>query len=257
MSTALAGRGSDVQAERGAAPAVERTLRRRHGLPSGRAVLGGFLVAVAAVGTYAASTASGERPSFVVAARSLHVGQRLGTGDLTTEAMALPGSLSSRLAFRSMSGLEGSVVVAPIRAGELIQAGDVVRATGAPGTRDISFPIEATRALDGNLSPGDRVDVLVTYGTGAAALTKAVVEGSEVVGVSSAGSSIGSSETLVVTLALPTASQALALANSVDAGQVVLVRSTGERGGGYPPYAGASPVSSPGGNQSPLGPGGS
>ena len=40
------------------APPASRPLRRRRGLPSGRAVVGGFLVALAAVGVFAAYTSA-------------------------------------------------------------------------------------------------------------------------------------------------------------------------------------------------------
>src|SRR5438132_1082243 len=62
-----------------------RPLRRRRALPSGRAVAGGLLVALALIGIYAAYTGATAPPrrSYVVAAHDIAVGSRLEPKDLT------------------------------------------------------------------------------------------------------------------------------------------------------------------------------
>lgn len=229
---------SDVDAS---APGGRRSSAARGILPSGRAVVGGFLVALAALGSYTAATA-GQRslPTYVVASTTLRVGQRLTAGDLRAEPMRLPAVLADRLAFRSAEVLVGAVVVAPVTAGELMQASDVVRAAGAPGEREISFPVDPARALNGALSPGDRVDVVATFGTSVSATTKVVLRGALVVSLATASSAIAGSGSEVVTLDLASSRAIVALAQAVDSGQIFLVRSTGAAAGSVGRAGGAA-----------------
>lgn len=218
-----------------------RSIVRRRGIPNSRAVVGGLLVAVSMAGAYAASTATGgQEPRFLVAARALTPGQHLVAADLESEPMRLPQSMAGGLAFRNVSSVLGAVVVAPLRSGELLQAGDIVSSTGGRESREISIPIDASRALDGELSPGDRVDVLATYGSGVGAATMAVAKNTTVVSVSRS-TSLGASAGLIVTLSIATPSEVLAVANAVDAGEVILARSTGDTRGAYPSSVVAHP----------------
>jgi Flp pilus assembly protein CpaB len=219
------------RAVNGAAGDGARVLRRRRPLPGGRAVVGGFLVTAAAVGIFAAYTGAttSRGVSYVVARHTLTVGQRIAAPDLTTAPMVLSPTISSDLAFRDPSRLVGALVVGPVHAGELIQASSVVAGTDATGDRELSFPIAATRAVDGTLKAGDFVDVLATYGSGADATTVAVVRQARVVARSDASATLdpagGGGET--ITLGLARSIDSLAVAHAVDAGQVMLVRSTG------------------------------
>src|SRR5437764_3977477 len=137
----------------GAAAPVDgaRPLRRRRPLPGGRAVVGGFLVMTAAVGIFAAYTGAttGHGVSYVVARRSLAVGQRITAADLTTAPMVLSPTIGSELAFRDPGRLVGALVVGPVQGGELIQASSVVAGADAMGDRQLSFPIAAARAVNG------------------------------------------------------------------------------------------------------------
>ncbi len=67
------------------------TVRPRRGLPSGRAVVGGFLVALAAIGVFAAYTSATAEPvtEYVVAARDLTPGEQLTSGDVELVAIDL------------------------------------------------------------------------------------------------------------------------------------------------------------------------
>ena len=235
--------------------------RWHKGLPSTRALAGGFLVAVAAGATF--SVASGHRPeaSYVVAARAISAGERLSAGDFRTEPMRLPPPLSGRFTFASTAALQGTVAVVPLGPGELVQAGDVV-SSSAPGARIVSFPVDPARALNGALAFGDRVDVLATYGTGISATTYPVVRSAKVLAMASpSGGVLGSGSSVVVTLAVHSPSSLLALAQAVNAAQVLLVRTTGDAPAPYPsPYpsptggqtAGALPGQAPQSSPAPL-----
>ncbi|HEX2851399.1 MAG TPA: SAF domain-containing protein [Acidimicrobiales bacterium] len=148
----------------GARPAASRTVRRRQSLPSGRAVIGGFLVAAAALGIYVAwaRATAGPTARYVVAARDLAVGSHIAAGDLALVPMDLPPRVAARAAFRDPARLVGATVVGPIHADELVQAGDVVRGGAGPDALEISFGVDASRALAGHLAEGETVDVDAT-----------------------------------------------------------------------------------------------
>ena len=79
------------------------------------------------------------------------------------------------------------------------------------------------------LKVGDLVDVLATYGSGADATTVAVVRRARVVARSDTSATLDPAGTAgeTITLGLASSVDSLAVAHAVDAGQVMLVRSTG------------------------------
>ena len=205
-----------------------RLIRRRRALPGGRAVTGGLLVALSAVGVFAASSTAraDHRQSYVVARRALLVGTRLRASDLTVAPMQLPPGLGGSRAYHRVSQVVGSVVVGPIGPGELVQASALAARRAATGQRQISLPIDAARAVGGRLVPGDLVDVAATLGTGNDATTTWIVRRATVIASDAASGTLGDRSHQVVTLALDRAEDALAVANALAAGQVSLVRTT-------------------------------
>lgn len=203
-----------------------RTLHRRRALPGGRAVTGGFLVALAAVGIFAAYTdaTADRRQSYVVARHDFALGHRLSRSDLSFLPMDLPAPLRAR-SFRDPSELVGAVVVGPVSEGELVEASDVVARSGTGVGRELSFAIESARAVDGRLQPGEFVDVLASYGTGSDAYTVAVMRGARIVARSQPRRALGEGTDEVVTLSVPNRADSLAVAHAVSAGSVTLVRS--------------------------------
>ena len=195
---------------------------------------GGFLVALAAVGMFAGYTAATDdgRLPYLVATRDLALGHRISRSDLGPLPMDLPEALRSR-SYRDPDGLVGAVVIGPVAEGELIQASDVL-AGGGSGDRDrrISFPIESARAVDGRLRPGEYVDVVATYGSGAEAYTVVVVEGARVADRRASRESLAGGGEEVVTLAMSSEDETVGVAHAVNAGVVTLVRA-----GGPPPAA--------------------
>lgn len=205
-----------------------RQVRRRRPLPGGRAITGGLLVALSAVGVFAAAshTRADKREPFVVARHDLLVGSRVAPADLSVARMQLPPELAGRRAFHRMGDVVGAVVVGPVHAGELVQAGSLAEHRGPTGQRQVSLPIDAARAVGGRLVAGDVVDVAATLGTGGSAATTWIVRGATVIAVDGQNSSLGDRSHQVVTLALASEPDALALANAVAAGQISLVRTT-------------------------------
>jgi len=204
-----------------------RPLRRRRPLPGGRAVVGGFLVALAAVGVFAGYTSatSDGRVPYLVARHDLSLGHRITRADLGTLPMDLPALLRSKV-YREPSQLVGALVIGPVTRGELVQASNVLAGAGSPVDRQISFPIDSARAVNGQLRPGEWVDVLATYGTGADGYTTAVVRGARIADRSEARGALSDRGDEVITLAVPRDADTLAVAHAVSAGTVILVRAT-------------------------------
>lgn len=213
----------------GAGSGGGRPLKRRSALPTGRAVVGGFLVALAALGIFAAysSATTGPTTTYVVARRDLPIGTRLTADDLTSLPMELPDVVARDAAFATEGPLVGATTVGPVRRGELVQAGDVVEKRSGPGELEVSFELETARALAGTLRPGERVDVLATFGAGGDTYTVTVVRQALVLETGRDGGGLAGSDTDVISLSVPTSDEAMALTHAVNAGKVTLVRSTG------------------------------
>ena len=229
-------------------------LRRRRGLPGGRAVVGGFLIALEAVGILAGYTGAtaDQRQRFLVARDDLPIGHRITPSDLGELAMDLPPAVRAR-ATQDHKRLVGAVVIGPLAKGELIQTSDVadVDESGGVGLQ-VSFPIESARAVDGRLRVGELVDVLATYDAAGGGQTMVVVRSARVVDRSKPDSTLGEGGKEVITLSVASRSETLAVAHAANAGDVTLVRVTGQppRPGGveattYQAPGSGSPPSSP------------
>lgn len=145
------------------APALPAVQRRRP-LPGGRAVVGGFLVAAAAVGIFAAYQQASRpaRTRYVAAARALVAGHTVEAGDLTTVALALPDGSRQR-AFTSPRSLIGHLLVADVAKGELVQRSALApNGFAQPGQIEVSFTLDPARSLGDRIGPGDVVDLLST-----------------------------------------------------------------------------------------------
>jgi Flp pilus assembly protein CpaB len=200
-------------------------------LPGGRALFGGLLVTAAGVGLFAAyqRTAAGPQQAFAVARHDVTMGTRLQRDDLAMLRMDLAPAVRDR-AFADPDVLVGATVLGPLAAGELVQRGSVTRTAGSATDREVTVPIERTRVVSG-LRDGERVDILVTYGTGRDAYTVAAVRQAVVVRVDRSRGSLGDSSVVLVTLSLSRSSDLLAVAHGSRAGLLTLVRSTGAQSG--------------------------
>lgn len=209
-------------------PGGAHTVTRRGALPTGRAVVGGFLVALSALGIFSAYSraAAGPTTRYVVARHDVAPGTRLTAGDLVLLPMELPDVVIDSSAFSREEALVGAIAVGQIRAGALVQAGDVVKKASGPEELEVSFAIEPARALAGTLRPGERVDVVATFGAGGESYTVTVVRQARVVHAQSDRSPLASSTT-VLRLALQSSDEVLALSHALNAGEVTLARSTG------------------------------
>ncbi|MEM8705652.1 MAG: SAF domain-containing protein [Actinomycetota bacterium] len=203
-----------------------RTITPRRSLPSGRALVGAFLVTVAALGAFAIATGGDDGPAtrYLVTTRDIAAGDQLSVADVTFEAMTLSDDLASR-ALNSTEGLDGATALRDFRAGELIDVADVVGATAGsePGEtlHEVTFgvPLERTPA---SLVPGDRVTVLATVG----GETRLTVEDAVLLEVDRQPDQIGSSGRGVLTLSVDAPETVMDIAHLTQIAEITIVRST-------------------------------
>jgi Flp pilus assembly protein CpaB len=215
-----------------------RSVRRARTLPGGRAVVGALLVTAAAVSVFAAYLNATAEPdtSYLVASTTIDPGTRLT--DITAVAErfeARPLDLDPDLAARAVAlddagSLVGRLVVAPLEPGELLSRSAIVADGGVADAQTLSFPIDRASALAGALRPGERIDVLATYGSGDGAYTVYVVRGAPLVarGDEAGGSGLagGGGGPLVLTVAVSSPEDVQALAHAVATADLVVTRST-------------------------------
>ncbi|HEX2043771.1 MAG TPA: hypothetical protein VHF24_14155, partial [Acidimicrobiales bacterium] len=165
--------------------------------------------------------------------------------DLALSAMDLPPEVRSR-AFRDVDEVAGTTLVAPLAAGELLQASALVATRPGGAARVLSFPVE--RSGVGPLKPGERVDVLATFGTGVDAFTTVVLSQALVVEVDRSKSALGDTGSVVLTVGVDDLAEGVALAHAVQLGKLTVVAATGAPElPGPPPTYRTGPVSAPGG----------
>ena len=207
----------------GAALAV----RRRRSLPGSRAVVGGLLVTAAAVGTYGAYTSATTPPTdtYVALTRDVAAGERLERGDLALVEGDLPDA-QRRVVLTDLAVATGAVAVAPLQAGQLLGTGDVVKLAGALGRAQLSIPVEPARANNGELTRGERVDVIATSTSGGTGETRTIARDAVVVRVFTGERSLGSSSSVVVTLSL-TAAELEPVAAAAAGDTIALARVSG------------------------------
>lgn len=208
---------------------VEQTDRRTAGAiwrPRGRAVLGGLLVAVAAIVAFttAASAGEGAGRTVVVAARAIPVGHRISDADLTTRTIALgdPGGLLTH-----GSVAIGAVAIGPIGEGEFVQRSAIAIDDGAGSAPEITIAADRDHALNGELRSGESIDVLATYGTGNDAVTVMIARDARVLRLEELRSNgMASSGRVLATLAVSTRDQVLDAVHASNVATITFVRTT-------------------------------
>jgi Flp pilus assembly protein CpaB len=211
-------------------------------------VVGALLVTVAAVTAFASVQAaqSGPRGTLVVTAREVAPGERLTAEDLVAQAVDLPPGLVTR-GYDAVDAAVGAVALAPLAEGDPVLRSAVLDGPPPAGTRSFSFSVDRDRALDGELHPGEPVDVLATYGSGESAVTLLVAGRAPLLRVGEgARGTLGSSGKVTVTIGLTDADQVLQVAHASQVAAVTLVRSAAAADGPVPSEARAPSTTRPG-----------
>ncbi len=189
----------------------------RHALFGPRAVVGGLLVAVAMVGTFAAYSSADDTPAdrVLVVRPDVRAGEPLAAGDVSEAPADLPEVDPGRGCSTPTPSLTGAIALAPLRSGDLLQRSAVLppgrsRPRRPTPRREFSLPVERDRALNGDIARGETVDVLATYGTGESAYTVTVARRAHVVDVAETTGGLGSDGRIVVVVALDDAEDGVA-----------------------------------------------
>jgi pilus assembly protein CpaB len=200
-----------------------RRVERRVGLPSGRAVVGGLLMALAAVGTflaYADATAD-DTIEVLVAARDLTPGETIRASDVELVPVELPGGV--RGLFGAVDAAVGRQIAAPVEAGEFLLASATVVPLEGAETLEVAISVPASRAV-GRLRAGERVDVFSTWSGDVTQLIAVDARVVEVRGSSSEG--LGGRDSVAVRLAVADFAQIEALVHAQAAGDITMIRAT-------------------------------
>lgn len=215
-------------------PGVARSIRPRTTLPSSRAVVGGLLVTLAAIGTWvtASGATQGTGTRYLVAAEPIGAGQRIGPDDVRWSTLELPGSLHRR-AFTSSAAVMGTVALGPLEPGDLLQAGGIAPAAGAVGEREVSFTVDTDRAVAGALRAGDRIDLYATVDAADGATSAAVLTDVTIRRIgSSDGDGLGDERRQVITIAIGRTDDAEAVVTATRSATLTVLRATGTEGRG-------------------------
>jgi hypothetical protein len=228
----------DVEAVARAAPTTSnRQIRRRRGLPGGRAVIGALLVAASAVGVFAAYLGATAEPStaYLLAGRTIEPGTRFASLDDVLAAVGrtpleLPPTAAGRaISVEDAASLVGLVTVAPLERGDLLTATAFIEDGGVPETQTISFSVPEAAAVDGSLRPGERIDVIATHGAGAESFTAFVARGLPLLRVSAPDGTVGGPGQLTLTVAVSALDDVLALSHAAATAEIRVARSTANR----------------------------
>ena len=194
-----------------------------------RVLIGSLLIVVAVFGlSWSFSNQSGiSMVLMVVPKRTISPYQPISIGDLSTIRVPTRSQFST-LFISSSNSLLGDQALVTLEPNEPITQSEV-----APiihnADRELTLEVPSARAVEGSLSPGDRVDVLATYGSGPTANTITAGRSVLVLAVSQLASSFSSSspKTISVTLAVSSFDEMMAIAQGQVAASITLVRSTG------------------------------
>jgi len=228
MATATT-RVEDAGDTQGLSTKLTNIIRPRRTWPGSRATIGGLLVAVAAIGLFAAFQQANSEPDtlYLVATQPIGPGTVLTVDHLGAQRMDLPAGLAGRSFGANEEGLVlGSIATQAIGTGELLQISDIRVGTGqaALAKFEMSFRIDTDRAVNGGLRAGERVNIIATVGSGSNAPTDVVLTNVVLLDVASGGESSLAANRQVITIALESAADSLAIAAAADKGTLTLVR---------------------------------
>jgi Flp pilus assembly protein CpaB len=163
----------------------------------------------------------------LVARRDLAPGTRVEPDLFRATAVHVdPGPLANLVTPATLDGLRGRIVRSPMLAGDLLERSDLAAPSTGAAARSVSFPVDASVAVDGDLTAGDRIDVLASTDDGAR--SGYVLAGADVVAVhaSSSGPLRAGDGQITITVTVDTAG-AQRLAGALHGDHLLVVRATG------------------------------
>lgn len=165
--------------------------------------------------------------SVLIVTRDVVPGMRL-RADMVgiTRVHADAKALANLIAAGGRDRLLGSIVLASLRSGDLLERSGLGSPTTRHAPRSVSFPVDAALAVAGQVAAGDRIDVLASAHDGA--VSGYVLVAADVVAVHSIGSGPlrGSDGQVSITVTVDAAG-AQRLAGALHGADLLVVRSTG------------------------------
>lgn len=200
-------------------------------LPTGRAVVGGLLVALAALGVLWALTRGDDEPTveYLVLARDAQAGDVVGMSDFEITELVLPQQVDASTLFRNSTREADPrwVVQTPIRAGTLALVDDYRQIEGgelpAPDGWTVTVHVDEARAMNGQASANLTVDVVGTFDETARTRTEVVARSARVVQVAPTAQD---EQTVAVHLQVDSYQTVLDLINAGAAGTLTLIDTT-------------------------------
>ncbi len=216
-----------------------RVIVPRRALPNGRAIVGALLVTLATIASFAVATSGEDGPEtqYLVVSTPIAAGDTVSLRAVTAEPMELSPTLITS-ALTTTAGLEGATALRDLRAGELLNADDLIAAHSIDGdvitnVHEITFSVPLDRTPPG-IRRGDRVTILGT----SADVTSVAVEDALVLSIDTQPDQIGSSGNGALTLAIDDAETVMAIAHVTQTAEITVVRSTRALADTYPPVLG-------------------
>lgn len=227
------GRATDSAERPTTATPTRRTITARRSLPSGRAVVGALLVTISALGLYAANRAAAAPPdtTWLVARRDIPSGHRITAADLGRARMQLIGETEA-VSFSDPGDVIGHLSISPVAKDELLQRSDIATHRAATGTaRRLTLDLTAAQALNGQIAPGDLVDIAAT-GTDPGS-TQLIVRSALISSVDSGdGGGVGARGGIRVSLVVADTDAAQLVIDAAEHGKVTLIVATDLGGNG-------------------------
>jgi Flp pilus assembly protein CpaB len=192
-------------------------------------VAGGALILLAGVAllSHSLSTRSLSKVTTVlVAAQPLHRGEVLVASDLRATTVQFSSSVVASVQAAPLH-LLGRTLNENVAQDEIVTTQMLTRSTTSGPYRQAVISVAPSLLQGAPLTPGDRVDVLVTYGSGTSATTQAIATSLLVLSVDTSNASLGSTQSDTVTVALTSLLQGLAIAQGENVGKITLIPSTG------------------------------
>jgi Flp pilus assembly protein CpaB len=161
----------------------------------------------------------------VVVTRDIAPGTRLRADMLATTRIHADGRLLANLVSADDRAL-GSIVLSALRSGDVLERSGLGSRSTRRAARAVSFPVDSALAVGGDVSTGDRIDVLASAHDGS--VSGYVLVGADVVAVHEIGSGPlrGTDGRLSITVAVDAAG-AQRLAGALHTADLLVVRSTG------------------------------
>ncbi|CAG4928885.1 MULTISPECIES: hypothetical protein [Acidithrix] len=175
-------------------------------------ILGVGLALKAITSTSTAGTTVGY---ITIANRQILPGQIVSAGDLSVARVTSANTVGAPTPTLAEAGIIGRRTLYSIESGQTVSPGEVVASKSGNQKRLISFAIPISRALNGEIVTGDRIDIYGTAGQGTSAVTTVLGRNLVVEALSAiqTGVSAPTNAPITITVAVPDSMTALAIAN--------------------------------------------